>query len=485
MSKWSILCLEFLRRLVFWKKIANFPEIIAVMLVKLVIENFFSYGNSMELDMVADRQIQSMRNHIHHQNGIDLIKLAGLYGANGVGKSNFIKGVDYLKKLVTDDEMPDCYKDSLFRSAEDKRQLFIVVYIQNGTWFRYSVEIKDHKIKREVLMLVGPMREEYSSLFERTFDDGKTRIKFSDELEKGGKCKGVRGKLLSNDLQEDKPIFKLLAELPDEHFREIKVAYQWFEESLQVMQAGETANPDITDRLERSGAFKDFVEKFMSSIDLGISGLKVEKWNMDDYFDQVKPDFRRALIGRVEASVNKMINLNMGEGDVLIVKEGGGYVVKKLLFEHRGRNMLRFFTMEEESYGSGRLLAFARSLYGILFEGKVVFIDELDSNIHPLLMKKLIQIVLLANGSKGQLIFTAHKTILPEENIIRPDALWIVEKDDEKASDISPLSKYRGGNVSVNGSFLKRNYGQLSNSINVSRLKGMFSGNFIRNWIFA
>jgi hypothetical protein len=90
---------------------------------------------------------------------------------------------------------------------------------------------------------------------------------------------------------------------------------------------------------------------------------------------------------------------------------------------------------------------------------KVFVIDELDRSLHPLLVHSILKFFVNAYpGACQQLIVTSHETHLLDQDLLRRDEIWFVEKDKlqqtrffllaelgvRKAIDISLLQHFRG-----------------------------------------
>jgi uncharacterized protein len=94
------------------------------------------------------------------------------------------------------------------------------------------------------------------------------------------------------------------------------------------------------------------------------------------------------------------------------------------------------------------LLAIATRLVGVLREGGLLCIDELEASLHPMLA---LEIVRLFNDPKhnpkgAQLIFTTHDTSLignvAGEAPLRRDQIWFTEKDQGGATKLYPLTDF-------------------------------------------
>jgi len=72
----------------------------------------------------------------------------------------------------------------------------------------------------------------------------------------------------------------------------------------------------------------------------------------------------------------------------------------------------------------------------------VVVIDEIECNIHPMLIKELIAKFSFDESTQGQLIFSTHETSLLDQDIFRPDEIWFTEKKADGCTDLYSLSAF-------------------------------------------
>ena len=95
---------------------------------------------------------------------------------------------------------------------------------------------------------------------------------------------------------------------------------------------------------------------------------------------------------------------------------------------HSGRTIP--IPLELESNGTRNLFGLCTSLFESLDLGSVLFIDELDASIHPVLARALIQLFHNpeTNPHNAQLIFNTHDTTLLDRALFRRDQIWFTEK---------------------------------------------------------
>lgn len=65
------------------------------MLIRLVIENLFFFGDRKEFIVILNSKLKILNYYKYDFNGFELFKMVFIYGVNGVGKLNLIKLFDF------------------------------------------------------------------------------------------------------------------------------------------------------------------------------------------------------------------------------------------------------------------------------------------------------------------------------------------------------------------------------------------------------
>ncbi|WP_206076097.1 AAA family ATPase [Marinitoga lauensis] len=99
---------------------------------------------------------------------------------------------------------------------------------------------------------------------------------------------------------------------------------------------------------------------------------------------------------------------------------------------------------------------------------ETIFIDELDSKLHPILMRKIISMFHdeEVNRKNAQLIFTTHNVTLLTRDLFRRDEIWFTEKENKESILFSLVEfKINGKKVrndaSYDKDYLKGKYGAI------------------------
>jgi len=94
-----------------------------------------------------------------------------------------------------------------------------------------------------------------------------------------------------------------------------------------------------------------------------------------------------------------------------------------------------------EAGGTQRLIGLFGPLLQAIENGKLLAVDEFDAGLHPLVARFLVRLVNdpLASSKGAQLLLTSHNTTLMDLEILRRDEIWLVQSNDQHASNLLPL----------------------------------------------
>jgi AAA15 family ATPase/GTPase len=99
----------------------------------------------------------------------------------------------------------------------------------------------------------------------------------------------------------------------------------------------------------------------------------------------------------------------------------------------------------EESAGTRRFFAIVGPWLDILENGYTAFIDEIETSLHPILVRELLKLLFSPkHNSKGaQIIFTTHNPLLLDTTLMRRDQIWFTEKTPAGATELYPLTDFQ------------------------------------------
>ena len=437
------------------------------MIIRFVIENMFSFGDRKEFTSIPNGRLKTLEHHKYKYDGFDILKIGAVYGANGAGKSNLIKSLELLKKLIVNEKIPYRLKDSEFKfnnSETIQDQLIAIEFIQDNKPFYYGIILNNNIIKTEELYLSGLGKDKDQLIYERKTDfQEKTSITFLEEFEKDEKSQVLKSILLEEFVKPNEPILKWLSNRDNIFLGNVKIAYKWFEKTLQIITPN-SKPAALAHQMDIDQDFKKYAKDLMCSLNIGISELRSEKKRIKEFFGENDEKELDGLIKRTEDSPQKMIRLDNNNGnEFIIVKEEDDFWVKTLKVGHSGKNdQSVLFNLNEESDGTVRLLDFVPAFKNLISSEKVYVIDEFERSIHPLLIKELVKKFSFDNKTKGQLIFTTHESNLLDQEIFRQDEIWFTEKNKEGSTDLYSLNDFKEHKtIDIQRGYLNGRYGSI------------------------
>lgn len=125
-----------------------------------------------------------------------------------------------------------------------------------------------------------------------------------------------------------------------------------------------------------------------------------------------------------------------------------------------------YFNLFQESAGVIQILGLLPAFYNAYTNNEVYVIDEIESSLHPLLIRLLLSTYvskpLPTNFPGGQIIFTTHAPILLDTSIFRHDEIWFVERRRNLSSNVYSLVEFKPRRDRNNrNSYLNGRYGSI------------------------
>lgn len=390
------------------------------MLIKFTVDNFRSIDKEITLDLSASNAIKDLENkgYTASQDGKFLNSIA-FYGANSSGKTNLLKAIKSMRSIVLhsvrlNDNEPLPYEPFLLSTKEGRPTKLEVTFIiqEERSLFRYGFLFNETEIIEEWLDAKFPRRSE-KQLFRRSYQQI-----FPDEVNFPESSKYKDATLNKNRLY-----ISLMGQLGGEISNKI---IEWFRTKIFVLSGIDDSNyyRNTRTKVFDDPAFKERVATMMRELNFGFNGIEVEKKDMSNMtFPQAFP---AELVARLKSET--IIEVST----VHNVYDADGKVIKTELLD----------LDENESAGTNKFFNLAGPICDALEHGTALCIDELDSQMHPLISWKIVEMFNdpTTNQTGAQLIFSTHDTHLLSKELFRRDQIWFVEKmPNSESTDIYPM----------------------------------------------
>lgn len=433
------------------------------MLIRFIAKNIYSFKDETEFNLFPNKT-QGLQHHKVKSGDFEFLRFSAIYGANGSGKSNLINSISFLETLVEEGKLPSEIRELKFKLNNDSLNLPIslgIEFIAGSKPYFYTITFDEGKILHEYL--AESEKENDILVFERNFDIEIQKIEFHKDYYKTDKEKLFAEVLSEKLIQKNELLITFLSKKYPEDFKAIRAAFDWFDETLVVIKPD--AKPvGIAHILDKESAIKDFANKFIPSLNTGISAIEIEKKKFEEFFgNSGDAKLKRKLIEDIKNQPNKLSLLTYNETgeEIVLTYENNEIITKRLTTKHQnslGKDI--DFYLGQESDGTKRLIDYIPAFQGIINDNKVYVIDEMERSIHPITIKEIMTKLALDENVKGQLIFTTHESNLLDQNIFRPDEIWFAQKDFDGSSKIYSLSDFKIHNtINIENGYLRGRFG--------------------------
>ena len=276
-------------------------------------------------------------------------------------------------------------------------------------------------------------------------------------------------------LRPDMPLLAFMGKYYPDLNQNITSAYIWMIDGLRIIEP-QSFPGHLPQLLDSDVRFAEMAQSFIKSTDSGVTSLNLRKEELTEEPNRYEERLKVAIENAKKyPGVPYLTITPMNRNIENVVYEDGKVLRKTLTMTHKstdGREVE--FDYVNESDGTHRLIEYLPLIYGLTVSPLQTYVvDEIERSIHPVLMKKLLEIISRNTEIKGQLIFTTHESNLLDQNLLRPDEIWFAEKDIEQSTRFYPLSDYRiHHTANIENGYLDGRYGGIPFVDNLNRFGG-------------
>lgn len=371
-----------------------------IMLITFNFENYRSFKNESSLDMTAT-QIRENSEHIIKLGHERILPVASIYGANASGKSNVYEAFKCMNQFVVESahyadhkeeylkHLPEPYAFDLQRKKEDT-SFEVYLIIDNDPKeriYNYGFSLNEAGISEEWLNVKSKTASAYKRIFLRSLN----------HLEMPGFDERTKENI-QTVLDQYSLIISTGALLKIEICKNIR---NWFMKNQFTNFSNQIKSELLEHLLPTDFVHNETVRKkvvsYIHAFDPSIQDFKVEKMptiNHESYY--------------LVYALHKLNN----SGELISIP------------------------LYKESSGTIKMFLIYQKLKDVLDHGGVYFFDDLDTHLHPLVMRTIVQAFLNTQLNKfnAQLIFSNHDLIMMTNDILRRDEIYFVDKDKDECS---------------------------------------------------
>lgn len=383
------------------------------MLLQFSVTNHRSIKDKAVISMKATKDMSLRESLISPDGKKKIVPVMAIYGANAAGKSNVLDALMLMWKMVCGNYAKLLKGEKLpqepfsFTKKENEPTEFEIIYYYNEIKYAYGYSFDEKNILTEYLYHWPNGRE--ALIFSREGDKYQFRENLQEQMTLASRTPENRLYLVSSN---------------EWNLAQTEKAYLWFAEKMKSLVGTEMDSRQTLSVLQKGKEEKMHVLREMMIADLGIKDVIVT--------------------GSKEAPVISTVHF---------------------LPDENGEMMAYTLPLGQESMGTQRFFSRIGLWMEALETGSLLLVDEIESSMHPLLTRHLIEMLQdpEINTKKAQLIFTTHDTGLLDSKFLRRDQIWFAEKDEETMqTDIYALTDFssrKGENIAKG--YLQGRYGAI------------------------
>ena len=407
------------------------------MLLNMTIANFKSVKSPQTISFEAVKDSRLPASKVMAVNDrLNVIKTSAIIGPNGAGKSSFVRALEVLKRIVMAEDVPE---------GGDKERENPLKGALTGTTFAYGIDkATPATISIEVLLDKGePGNEEKPSVIaiytlrankEKIFEESlyyiigsSKKLMFERKLE--GDAYSYRfGKFYRGEKKRQtakRPEYRtFLAGSARKGGQTSLELYTWFEKKLNILPMGVSSKAEeyACQMLKAHPGWGEQILNYLWALDI-------------------------TDISRIEVRTNDKGEDHLRFTHIYVNdKKAEGYA-----------NMFA-----GESLSLRRLVVMGFAFFEAFITGKTLVIDDFGQLLHPDVLCHLVEIFENCDKESQLLVVDCNPSLL-RDGLLRRDAVWFAQKDQESSTVYYSLSDFKGarGRIPTSQRYMQGAFGSL------------------------
>ena len=407
------------------------------MLLYFKVKNYRSFRDEAVLDLEAAR-LSDHTDCLMQYGKNSYLPSAAIYGKNGGGKSNLIRAMWLAVQFICNAQRTQTEKSSvpvrpfgLNDYSVKEPTSFEFAYVLDGIKYVYGFSATRECIVSEYLKSWPNGREK--SIFARDYQE----FVFPKDSER------QRKQLISEAVAANQLFFAISCTM---NYKPCIEAMRWFREYIVFSRDYTDINKNLIEYSEDEAMLQAIISAARTA-DIGIQDIKFEIDNQEIDLSASSDDVPENMRGMIKAlqAFSEALRQNGNEAEIQLNAGKLRSTTYHIGTDADGQSSYYPLTLSDESDGTRRLMTLAPAIERTLANGGVLVVDELDREMHLMLVEYVVGRYQekSSNQNNAQIIFTTHETALLNQEILRRDQIYFVDKNrDDGASSLYSLVEF-------------------------------------------
>ena len=366
------------------------------MLIEIRAKNCYSFNEPINISMKADMRNRKLACNVHQEHNFSILKTAGIYGPNNVGKTCLVKCIKALKYILLNKKnllLPNIFTDNPVCEMG-------VTFLSEGK--KYSYNFKYDTEKNEYIY------ESFIEIIKDQYGNEKEEIWLMLDTQEKKFC--CRNNELTIDMirlvTKSNVLFHLIDSGNSQTIDKIKEILTGFADRMDIIDMNNIPIEHTITLMKNKNRLQEKIVEFIKNADLYMDNF--------EYVEQEK-----ILFNGIRKPNEQVLDLPEKLMDQI-----------RLVSTYKGK---RVSSMLFDSTGTKKIAAMASYVIEALEQGRILVVDELDSSIHFRLTRAIVTMFNNELNTNAQMIFTVHDINLMDcRRLFRKEQIWFVHKDKER-----------------------------------------------------
>jgi len=396
------------------------------MLVNIFASNFLSFKDRVDFSLVCndatneDAYFSIKKEYQKKEKEYRLNKVNAIYWANASWKTNILKIIQFIKEMIlrshdqSFSSFSMWYKPFLLSNTiKDDSDFWVDFFIWDVLYsYSFTIDLTTSKIKKESLLEYKSQKA--TTLYKRIWQ------KFS---------------------------------INTEYFSEWKDRKQFVRENSLALSVFSNMSWEISTKIRNF--FKEKVHIFLNRYNIdGRFDMSDTISMIDTQNDKFNP-FLQDLLIAADVNINRMDSKieEIDANEVSWLPNWYPQDKKVKVFSNTFNHYIYDdawnkvwdinFNPNYESTWTKALVSLSWSFYNVLENWMTLFVDELDSSLHPLLVREIVsKFNSISNANGWQLIFSTHDISLLDDSVLPKDQIRFLDKNKKWESSLYSLDDF-------------------------------------------
>ncbi len=367
------------------------------MIIEIRAKNCFAFDEQIAFSMKADMRNKKFASNVHQENNFNVLKTAGVYGANNAGKTCLVKCIRTIKLILSNKKNELMF--NIF-TGSDVSELGIT-FLLHGK--KYAFDLKYSCGNHEFIY------EEFSEITKDQYGNEKIVCWLKkDTVNQEYFCIDDSVQMMIPVMSKNNLLCYLVDTTKFEYLGKMKQILSETAEKIDVINMNNIPLQHTIDLMKNKNQRQHKVVEFIKNADLYMDNF--------EYVDMDKLTFL-GTDGQLRTE-EQVLNIPDNIMDhIRLASTYRGVQVPSMLFD---------------STGTKKIAALASYVIEALEQGRILVIDELDSSIHFKLTRAIVAMFNNELNTNAQMIFTVHDINLMDcKKMFRKEQIWFVHKDEE------------------------------------------------------